>query len=101
MPEAQASAGSSSGGELRLQPNEQSKWIASLLDNGSVQSKAVRLGSHEPAALTLVKSSALPLSVVLMLLVCVLISGHPLSLRFWALTLVTFLISTQVFSPLD
>jgi putative colanic acid biosynthesis UDP-glucose lipid carrier transferase len=101
MPEAQASTGSSPGGGLPLQPQGQRPWVTSLVDNGSVQGKAVRLGSHEPPAVTLFKSTALPLSVVLMLVVCVLISSQRLSLRFWALSLVTFLISSRVFSPLD
>jgi putative colanic acid biosynthesis UDP-glucose lipid carrier transferase len=101
MPEAQASAASSPGGELPLQPQGQSEYVTSLFDNDSVQGKAVRLGSHEPPAVTLFKSGALPLSVVLMLVVCVLTSGQTLSLRFWALSLVTFLISARVFSPLD
>jgi putative colanic acid biosynthesis UDP-glucose lipid carrier transferase len=101
MPEAQASTVSSPGGELPLQPQGQSEWVTSLVDDGSVSAKAVRLGSHDPPAVTLFKSSALPLSVVLMLVVCVLIRGQTLSLRFWALALVTFLISARVFSPLD
>jgi putative colanic acid biosynthesis UDP-glucose lipid carrier transferase len=102
MPEAQAITEGSSVSELALQATQdQSEWIASLLDNGSVQRKAVRLGSHEPVAITLLKSSALPLTVVLMLVVCVLSNGQSLSLRFWALSLVTFLISTQVLTPLD
>ena len=101
MPEAQASTGSLSDSELARQTKEQSGRIASLLDNGSVQSKAVRFGSQEPAVLTLVKSSTLPLSAVLMLAVCALISGQTLSQQFWALSLATFLIAAQVFSPLD
>jgi putative colanic acid biosysnthesis UDP-glucose lipid carrier transferase len=101
MPEAQASTESLSGSELALQPLEQSGRVTALLDNGSVQSKAVRFGSQEPAALTLIKSNLLPLSVVLMLAVCALISGQSLSQQFWALCLFAFLISAQVLSPLD
>ena len=101
MPEAQASTGSLSGSELTRQTLEQSGRVASLLDNGSVQSKAVRFGSQEPAVLTLVKSNVLPLSVVLMLAVCARISGQALSQQFWGLALVTFLLSAQVFTPLD
>jgi putative colanic acid biosysnthesis UDP-glucose lipid carrier transferase len=74
---------------------------AELLGNGSVQNKAVRFGSLEPAHVILAKQSILPLVVVLTLALCVLIGGRPLSLEFCALGLVAFLISAQVFSPLD
>jgi putative colanic acid biosynthesis UDP-glucose lipid carrier transferase len=79
----------------------QSERISSLLENSSVQGKAVRFGNLEPAVVTLVRRSTLPLTAVLMLATCMLIGGQPLSLRFWAVALVTFLISAQVFSPLD
>src|SRR5216684_4956670 len=72
-----------------------------LLCNGSVQNKAVRFGSLEPARVTLAKQSFLPLVVVLALAVCVLACGQSLSFQFSALGLVAFLIAAQVFSPLE
>jgi putative colanic acid biosysnthesis UDP-glucose lipid carrier transferase len=75
--------------------------VAELLGKGSVQDKAVRFGSLEPAHVTLAKQSILPLVVVLMLALCVLIKGQPLSLELYALGLVAFLITAQVFSPLE
>src|SRR6267378_5384011 len=72
-----------------------------LLCNGSVQNKSVRFGSLEPARVTLAKQSVLPLVVVLALAVCVLACGQSLSLQFCALGVVAFLITAQVFSPLD
>jgi putative colanic acid biosynthesis UDP-glucose lipid carrier transferase len=72
-----------------------------LLCNGSLQNKAVRFGSLEPARITLAKQSMLPLVVALMLLLCVLACGQHLSVQFYALGLVSFLIAAQVFSPLD
>src|SRR5260370_39968357 len=75
--------------------------VSELLCNGSVQNKAVRFGSLEPAHVTLAKQSILPSVVVLALAVCVLACGQSLSLQFRALGLVAFLITAQVFSPLD
>jgi Undecaprenyl-phosphate glucose phosphotransferase len=72
-----------------------------LLCNGSMQNKAVRFGSLEPAHVTLVKQSLLPLVVVLTLAACVLACGRSLSLQIYALGLVAFLITAQVFSSLD
>jgi putative colanic acid biosysnthesis UDP-glucose lipid carrier transferase len=63
--------------------------------------QAVRIGNFEPASITLVRQSALPLVTVLMLLVCALAGGQPLSVPFWAFALVTYAISAQVLSPLD
>lgn len=101
MSEIPASNGSLS--EERLQ--DRLPWFrrraSSLLGNGSVEDKAVRFGSLEPAHITLVKQSILPLIVVLVLAICTLFSGQSLSLEFYALGLVAFLIAAQVFSPLD
>jgi putative colanic acid biosynthesis UDP-glucose lipid carrier transferase len=72
-----------------------------LLCNGSVQNKTVRFGSLEPAHVTLAKQCILPSVVVLNLAICVLIYGQRLSLEFYALGLVAFLIAAQIFSPLD
>jgi hypothetical protein len=75
--------------------------VSELLCNGSIQNKAVRFGSLEPARVTLAKQSILPSVVVLALAVCVLTCGQSLSLQFCALGVVAFLITAQVFSPLD
>ncbi len=72
-----------------------------LLCNGSLQNKAVRFGSLEPGHVTVAKQSVLPSVVVVMLAVCALAAGRPLSVQFYALGLVAFLIAAQVFSPLD
>jgi putative colanic acid biosynthesis UDP-glucose lipid carrier transferase len=74
---------------------------SSLLCNGSIQNKAVRLGSLEPAYITLVKRSTLPTVVVLVLAIFMRLGGQSLSLEFYALALVAFLVTAQVFSPLD
>jgi len=67
----------------------------------SAQHKAIRFGNLEPAVLTVVKRSTLPVTAIVMLALCVLVGGRSLSLQFWALALVTFLISSQILSPLD
>ena len=72
-----------------------------LLCNDSVQDKAVRFGSLEPVHVTLAKQGVLLLTSVLVLAACVLARGQALSLQFNALGLVTFLITAQIFSPLD
>ena len=86
---------------VQTRPTWGSRPASELLCNGSVQNKAVRFGSLEPAHITLAKQGILPLVVVLMLAVCVLSSGQSLSLEFSALGLVAFLIAAQLFSPLD
>jgi putative colanic acid biosynthesis UDP-glucose lipid carrier transferase len=87
--------------QLRLPLNQPDYPASSLLCNGSVQDKAVRFGSLEPAPLTLVKHNTLPLVSVLTLAICMLVGRQSLSLQFWALALVAFLISAGIFSPLD
>jgi len=77
------------------------RTASELLCNGSLQNKAVRFGSLEPAHVTLAKQGILPLVVVAMLAVCALAGGRRLSLEFYALGLVVFLITAQIFSPLD
>ena len=87
--------------QLRLPLNQPDYPASSLLCNGSVQDKAVRFGSLEPAHLTLVKHNTLPLVSVLTLAICMLVGRQSLSLQFWGLALVAFLISAGIFSPLD
>jgi putative colanic acid biosysnthesis UDP-glucose lipid carrier transferase len=100
MAEVSGSTGGLSPDPLGL-PLSPANRTSSLLGNSSVQNKTVRFGSHEPALLTLVKQGTLPLVTVLVLANCLLIDGQSLSLQYWALALVTFLISAQVLNPLD
>jgi putative colanic acid biosynthesis UDP-glucose lipid carrier transferase len=55
----------------------------------------------EPARVTLARRALLPLVAIVMLPLCVLACGRPLSPQFAALALTTFLIAAQIFSPLD
>ena len=82
-------------------PHDAASGRAGLLSSGDTHQQAVRIGNFEPALITLVRHGALPLVTVLMLALCALASGLPLSLQFWALALVAYLISAQVLSPLD
>jgi putative colanic acid biosysnthesis UDP-glucose lipid carrier transferase len=66
-----------------------------------VQDQAVRFGSHEPALLTLVRHGTLPLIAIMCLAATFIASGRPLSLKFCALSLITFLIASRISSPLD
>jgi hypothetical protein len=79
--------------ELPLQLNQHGDRAASSLHNGSVQNKAVRLASLEPAHFTLARRNALPLVIVLVLTNYMLIDGQSLSRQFCALALLVFLIS--------
>jgi putative colanic acid biosynthesis UDP-glucose lipid carrier transferase len=101
MPNTQASTGRLPEERLHLQSAPSNRRASELLCNSSVQNKAVRFGSLEPAHVTLAKQSILPLVVVLNLALCVLLCGQRLSLELYALGLVAFLITAQIFSPLD
>jgi putative colanic acid biosynthesis UDP-glucose lipid carrier transferase len=97
-----------SGNTASLSPDELPAHLrlpkdgaADLLCNGSIENKAVRFGSFEPAHLTLVRQSTLPFVTILVLTACMLLGGQHLSMQFSALALATFLISAQVFGPLD
>jgi putative colanic acid biosysnthesis UDP-glucose lipid carrier transferase len=100
MPDTPAGTGRLSEERLLRSPRS-NRAVSELLCNGSVQNKAVRFGSLEPTHVTLAKQGILPLTVVLTLAACVFACGQSLSLQFCALGLVAFLISAQVFSPLD
>ena len=69
--------------------------------DGSMQHKTVRFGSLEPVLITLAKQVTLPLATILVLAVCMLVGRQPLSIRFFGLALVAFLIAARIFSPLD
>jgi len=101
MPETSAGTESLPHDRAQLRAPWSDRPASELLCNGSVQNKAVRFGSLEPAHVTLAKQSVLPSVVVLALAVCVLACGQSLSLQFCGLGLVAFLITAQVFSPLD
>jgi len=101
MPETPAGTEILSHDAAQLRAPWSNRPASELLCNGSMQDKAVRFGSLEPAHVTLAKQSILPLVVVLTLGVCVFACGQSLSLQFDALGLVAFLITAQVFSPLD
>jgi len=101
MPETSAGAGRLSHDRAQLRAPWPNRSASELLCNGSVQNKAVRFGSLEPAHVTLARQSILPSVVVLALAVCVLACGQSLTLQFCALGLVAFLVTAQVFSPLD
>jgi putative colanic acid biosysnthesis UDP-glucose lipid carrier transferase len=101
MPETTAGTESLSHDRAQLRAPWSNRPASELPSNGSVQTKAVRFGSLEPARITLAKQNILPLVVVLALAVCVLACGRSLSLQVCALGLVAFLIAAQVFSPLD
>src|ERR1700688_4752168 len=101
MPDTSAGTESLSHHPDQLRAPWSNRPASDLLCNGSMQNKAVRFGSLEPAHVTLAKQSLLPLVVVLTLAACVLACGRSPSLQFYALGLVAFLITAQVFSPLD
>src|SRR5258708_4969945 len=101
MPETSAGPERLSHDSPELRAPWSNRPASELLCDGSVQNKAVRFGSLEPAHVTLAKQYILPLVVVLALAVCVLACGQSLTLQFCALGLVAFLITAQVFSPLD
>ena len=102
MPEMPASD-TSSLPQDRLQDRQ--PWFrrqaSALLGSGSVEDKAVRFGSLEPAHVTLAKQCLQPLIVVLMLAICTLAADQALSMSSCALALVAFLIAARIFRPLD
>src|SRR5712664_2551123 len=101
MPETSTATERLSHDHAQLRAPWSNRPASELLCNGSVQNKAVRFGSLEAAHVTLARQTILPLVVVLALAVCVLACGQSLSRQFCALGLVAFLITAQVFSPLD
>src|ERR1700674_1362028 len=101
MPDTQASTERLPNDRLRLRSASSHRIASDLLCNSSVQNKAVRFGSLEPVHVTLAKQCILPLVVVLNLAICTLTCGQPPSLELCALGLVAFLITAQIFSPLD
>ena len=86
---------------LQFPPQWSGTGTSGLLSNEAIQKKTVRFGSLDPAHVTVAKKSILSAVVVLTLALCVLLSGHHLSVEFYALGLGTFLIAARVFSPFD
>ncbi|MGC2221077.1 MAG: hypothetical protein WA624_01225, partial [Methylocella sp.] len=101
MVEVPAGTGAVSSNEIPLGVAPKLDRSSSQVPGASMQHKAVRLGNIEPARLTLVKQSILPLVSVLVLAVCVVIGRQDLSLQFSGLALLTFLICLLIFTPLD
>src|ERR1700728_4858986 len=100
MDDVSESTGTLPSSELPLLDHT-SRPASAPLCSGTLQAKAVRFGSLDSAHLTLVKRTCLPLVTVLVLINCTLIHGQSISLQLLALALVSFLISAQVFTPLD
>jgi len=100
MPDTSASTGQLSHDSVHLRPRRSRRFASDPLRNDSVQNKTVRFGSLEPAHVALAKKIILPLVVVLMLTICVLACGKSLSMEFYALSLVAFLVTAQIFTPL-
>jgi Undecaprenyl-phosphate glucose phosphotransferase len=101
MPDTSTGIGRLSHDRAQLRAAWSQHPASELLCNDSVQDKAVRFGSLEPVPVTLAKQGVLPLTSVLVLAACALARGQALSLQFYALGLVAFLITAQIFSPLD
>jgi putative colanic acid biosysnthesis UDP-glucose lipid carrier transferase len=102
MADVPPSSGSFTSAELglSLEPATAARGRAAPLPSaGPLHHKSVRFGTHEPALLTLTRRCILPLVVVVVLANCLLIAGESLSLQFWALGLIAFLVSALVLSP--
>jgi putative colanic acid biosysnthesis UDP-glucose lipid carrier transferase len=93
--------GSLSGTDIPLPSLPSTERTSASLAPASVQHKAVRFGNHEPAVLVLVKQATLPLTAVMMLMLCNMIGGQPISLQCWATATIAYLISAQILTPLD
>jgi len=100
MAEIPASTGSLAGNRFPFRQAWFRSRTSKLLCDGTVQNKAVRFGSLEAAHVTVARQCILPFVVVLTLAICMLVSGRRLSLEFYALGLVAFLIAARLFSPL-
>lgn len=84
---------------LSLKPLPQRECNTPSASSTAAQHKRVRWGTHEPASLSLIRRCILPSVAVLVLTCCLLIAGEPLSLQFWALSLIAFMVSALVLSP--
>ncbi len=86
---------------LELPPHWLDGGTSGLSSNEAIQKKTVRFGSLDAAHVTVAKQSIFPIITVLTLAVCALLCRQRLSLEFYALGLVAFLIAARVISPLD
>jgi putative colanic acid biosynthesis UDP-glucose lipid carrier transferase len=101
MPEIPVSTGALTTDELRIplsEPEARGRSPSSR-SRGSIQQKTVRMGTHEPMSLAVIRRGISPFIVALMLANCLLIAGQPLTLQFWALALISFLVSALILSP--
>jgi len=96
MPDMPASHSSLSQDRLEDRQPWFRRQASALLGSGSVEDKAVRFGSLEPAHITLAKQCLQPLIVVIMLAICTVTAGQALSLGSCALALVAFLIAARM-----
>jgi len=100
MPEIPANTERLAGSRFAFRQAWFGSRTSKLLCDGAVQNKTVRFGSLESAHVTVAKQCILPFVAVLTLTICMLVSGQHLSLEFYALGLVAFLVSARIFSPL-
>jgi putative colanic acid biosynthesis UDP-glucose lipid carrier transferase len=84
---------------LALRPVTPRDGVASVASTEAARQKEVRPGTHEPASLNLLRRSIFPVVVVISLANCLLLAGESLSLQFFALALIAFLVSALVLSP--
>jgi putative colanic acid biosynthesis UDP-glucose lipid carrier transferase len=100
MPEIPANTESLAGNRFPFRQAWFGSRTSKLLCDGAVQNKTVRFGSLEAAHVTVAKQCIFPFVAVLTLAICLLVSGKHLSLEFYALGLVAFLIAARILSPL-
>lgn len=101
MPDTQSSTGSLPASELHSPLREIDHRGSALICNGSLQNKAVRFGSLEPALITLLKRSTRPLIAILTLGLCTIMFRQSWTVQFSALGSIAFIVAAQIFSPLD
>lgn len=87
--------------DVSAEPKASGSKTRSGISQKYLHDKAVRLGSMEPAHVTLTKQSVLPSMVVVVLWLSALIFGQPITTNLCALALVAFIVSAQILSPLD
>jgi putative colanic acid biosysnthesis UDP-glucose lipid carrier transferase len=97
---ARLSDDSPSGLGVEISPLKIQRASVSALSSASVQQKNIQLGTVESPVLALWKHWSKPIAVVIALLLAILITAQPLTLRDGALALAAVLIARQVFSPL-
>ena len=102
MTDNPGSTGSFTTDELRVPLNEPTTpgRVAPIHTPAiSRQHKSVRMGTHEPAAVAVIRRGISPFVVVVMLANCLLIAGAPINLEFWGLGLISFFVSALILTP--